>query len=217
MFPTLTTQPPVKIFAPVISSYVQATHCHHTSFKKATQSPWSHVAFILRLDIIDRIIVLESIEGIGVRAIALRNYIGNFNGTGKGYQGKLLIARHQHMAKDRLVNLSKTAVDLLGFPYDTQEIFRILSRISLNRVGISPHSRDSLSGREFICSEYVFACFQSIGIDIPYDAKGFIAPADFARCAHINPCHFIYTQDDLLTMQRVESSEKVEKIAISSS
>ena len=33
-----------------------------TMIQKATNSVWSHVAFILRLDMIDRIMVLESVE-----------------------------------------------------------------------------------------------------------------------------------------------------------
>jgi hypothetical protein len=33
---------------------------------------------------------------------------------------------------------------------------------------------------EFICSEYVARCFQTIGIEIAWDGLGFIAPGDFA-------------------------------------
>ncbi len=35
--------------------------------------------------------------------------------------------------------------------------------------------------REFICSEYVAKCFETIGVEIQWDGLGFIAPADFAR------------------------------------
>src|SRR5699024_1131005 len=37
--------------------------------QQATDSVWSHVAFILRLDEIDRIMLLESVESVGVRTI----------------------------------------------------------------------------------------------------------------------------------------------------
>ena len=53
--------------------------------KKATGSSWSHVAFILRLDYIDRILVLECVESIGVRAIPLRNYVCDYNGSGRAF------------------------------------------------------------------------------------------------------------------------------------
>jgi hypothetical protein len=39
-----------------------------------TKSIWSHVAFILRVDSIDRIMVLDSIESIGVRTVPLSSY-----------------------------------------------------------------------------------------------------------------------------------------------
>ncbi|MDF2868305.1 MAG: hypothetical protein K0S11_1775 [Gammaproteobacteria bacterium] len=48
--------------------------------QQATQSVWSHVAFILRLDAIDRIMVLESVESIGVRTVPLSSYVYDYNG-----------------------------------------------------------------------------------------------------------------------------------------
>jgi hypothetical protein len=62
--------------------------------QNTTNSPWSHVAFVLRMQAIDRILVLESVESIGVRAVILSSYIQNYNGTDRGYPGKILIARH---------------------------------------------------------------------------------------------------------------------------
>lgn len=35
--------------------------------------------------------------------------------------------------------------------------------------------------KEFICSEYVALCYETLGLNIPWDHRGFIAPADFAR------------------------------------
>ena len=52
--------------------------------KQVTHSVWSHVAFILRVDIIDRIMVLESVESIGVRTVPLSSYVSDYNGTVKG-------------------------------------------------------------------------------------------------------------------------------------
>src|SRR5580698_7008054 len=64
--------------------------------KGATNSVWSHVAFIIRLEVINRIMVMESVETIGVRTIPLSNYINNYNGSGKGYPGRLMLARYQN-------------------------------------------------------------------------------------------------------------------------
>lgn len=56
--------------------------------KGATNSVWSHVAFIVRLEAIDRIMIMESVETVGVRTVALSNYVRNYNGSGQGYPGK---------------------------------------------------------------------------------------------------------------------------------
>lgn len=159
--------------------------------KQVTNSVWSHVGFILRLDDIDRVLVLESVESIGVRAVSLRSYLNDYNGTEQPYPGTLLIARHQDLKQERIKNLSKHAIDLLGHPYNTPEMIRIMARIGLDKVGLNSKSKDTLTQREFICSEYAYECFQSVGVNIEFDSKGFIAPADFARCKKVFPLAFI--------------------------
>src|SRR4051812_34187308 len=68
------------------------------AIQAATGSIWSHVAFILRLDSIERIMVLESVESIGVRTVPLSSYVRDYNGCGKGYAGDLAVARHDDFA-----------------------------------------------------------------------------------------------------------------------
>jgi hypothetical protein len=165
-----------------------------TMIQKATQSIWSHVAFLVRLDAIQKILVLESVESIGVRAVTLSSYVKNYNGTGKPYPGRMLIARHSNVLPENILNLSQHAADLLGYPYDTEEILHIAARISLSNVGMPLNTRDRFATRSFICSEYAYECFRSIGVDIPYDPLGFIAPADFARCPQVAPINFIHTE-----------------------
>src|ERR1700704_554485 len=60
----------------------------------ATDSVWSHVGFVMRLDMLDRLIVLESVESLGVRACVLRAYAQDYNGTGRPYPGRVFVARH---------------------------------------------------------------------------------------------------------------------------
>ncbi len=162
--------------------------------QQATQSVWSHVAFILRLEVIDRIMVLESVENIGVRAVPLSSYARDYNGTGKGYPGRIMIARHQDVKQKNIIKLSKYAVDLLGYPYDANEIVRIASRISMNSLNLNNPQQDALPQKAFICSEYAYVCFKSIGAVVDYDQLGFIAPADFARCKQVEAISFIATE-----------------------
>jgi hypothetical protein len=163
-----------------------------TLIQKATNSVWSHVAFILRLDAIDRIMVLESVETMGVRTVPLSSYAKNYNGSGSAYPGRLMIARHQGVREETIVKLSRSAVDLLGYPYGNTEIVHIATRISLHALGV--HSGpDNKPGRAFICSEYAQTCFHSIGINIECNHMGFIAPADFATHPAIQPLCYVET------------------------
>jgi hypothetical protein len=196
-FPAISTQAYDAIRQTIKSGDIllcSGTALFSTMIQKATNSCWSHVAFILRLDIIDRIMVLESVESIGVRAVPLSSYVYNYNGTGKGYPGRIMLARHSGVKSEHIRNLSKQAVDLLGLPYDSEEILRIAARISMNPVGLNPTQPDRPATREFICSEYAYTCFKSIGITIDYNPLGFIAPADFARCSKVTPMSFIRTE-----------------------
>lgn len=152
----------------------------------ATDSVWSHVGFILRLDQLDRIMVLESVENIGVRSVSLRSYQNDYNGTGKPYPGKIFIARHNQFEDKNIAGLSQFAIDRLGYPYNTDEIARITIKIMSSLI-VNVHPKDpTFDTREFICSEYAHMCFKSIGITVPHDPRGFIAPADFAKCEHIS-------------------------------
>lgn len=180
--------------------------------QNATNSVWSHVGFILRLDPIDRIMVLESVESIGVRTIPLSSYVRDYNATGAGYPGRIMIARHDDVRPNQITKLSKNAVDLLGYPYGKNEIIRIAARISMGALGIN--QTESLSPqREFICSEYAHICFQSIGVTIDYNRLGFIAPADFARCHKIKP--LCYIQSESFTTKTKEPYVALSKLTAS--
>lgn len=151
--------------------------------QKATGSCWSHVALVLRLDGIDRIMVLESIEGKGVRTIPLSEYVRDFEGSGKGYQGRMAIARHgdftQRATPDAMRQMAQFAVDRFAYPYDEEEIARITARIVAGAIGFK--RGEIKRDREYICSEYVFECYRILGIGISHDKRGFVAPADFAK------------------------------------
>lgn len=153
--------------------------------KYFTQSIWSHVGFILRFDELDRVMIMESVETKGVQIVPLSHYINNYNGKGKPYKGKILIARHSDINEANIKNLSKYAFDLLGHQYDKSEILRIASRIALtfrkSEVCLPP-PKDN----EYICSEYVYECYQSIGLHVNHNCGGFITPADFASTEKIN-------------------------------
>lgn len=167
--------------------FCSGSHILSKMIQKGTQSVWSHVGFILRCDDIDRVMLLESVESAGVRTVPLSHYDHNYKGGGQPYPGRVYIARHREFEKrvnyQRLHVMTQFAVDLFGYPYDRDEILRIAARIGMGLFGFS--KKDVKRDREYICSEYAWECFKTVGIRIPYNPKGFIAPADFARDKHM--------------------------------
>ena len=152
----------------------------------ASESVWSHVAFVMRLDAIDRVMVLESLEPIGVRTVPLRKCMEDYDSHRNPYPGRLAVARHADFAgradQDALRRLGKFAVDLFGYPDDKDEVAKIAARIVASKIGFTRRVRQEVKrAREYICAEYVWECYKSLGIHIEYDRRGFIAPADFAR------------------------------------
>ena len=151
-----------------------------------TRSVWSHVGFLIKLNSLDRLMVLESVESVGVRTVPLRKYLEDYNSQGDPYSGGLAIARHRDFAssanEDALRAFGQFAVHLLGYPYDKDEIVRIAARIASSHIQFGKADRKALKrDREFICSEYVWECYNALGIEIDYDKRGFVAPADFAN------------------------------------
>jgi hypothetical protein len=158
----------------------------------STKSQWSHIAIAYRWSSIGRVMVFESVERIGVRTVPLKSFISR-NSEGKSpYPGKILLARHHQMA-ERLgvkgsaaaVRLADAAVDRFGYPFAAREIAKIGLRIMLGAANIKlPKSLGPKD--EFICSEYVGKCLQTLGIEIPWDGLGFLAPGDFAACPDVH-------------------------------
>jgi hypothetical protein len=149
----------------------------------ATGSAWSHVGLIYRMPEIDRLIVLESIERVGVHAVALSKIVDG-DARRMPYPGTLLVARHEDFSKvvnsDALRKMSQFAVDRFGDPYAIGEVYKIAFRILL---GVAPLRLPKLlsANDEFICSEYVARCYDELGLTFAWNGRGFLAPADIAR------------------------------------
>jgi hypothetical protein len=165
-------------------------HAFARLIRWSTRSPWSHVAMAFRLEEIDRVIVLECVEKIGVRAVPFSNFVAMSPLGKKPYPGKILLARHQGMsAKSRqapLKRMAEFAFDRLGDRFSQMEMTKIALRIVLGRFDVRLHP--SLGpDDEFICSEYVAKSFAKVGIEFPWDGQGFIAPADIAADPRVEP------------------------------
>ena len=138
----------------------------------ATDSPWSHVGIIVKIDAIDRILLLESVEDMGVRIAPLSKYLHDYEG-GKPYKGRIVTARHKELTASVVTEISSFGMDELTQPYDKAEITNILARISLG-IGRKKNARN----REYICSELVYECFSHAGKTLNVNPKGFVSPQD---------------------------------------
>ncbi len=158
----------------------------------ATKSPWTHIAIAYRWPEIGRIMVFESVERIGVRAVPLKTFVSQSSEGTKPYPGKIILARHKQMAKklgeagsEASIHMADEAVDRFGMPFAPGEIAKIGARIALGALNVKlPKSLGPKD--EFICSEYVGKCLEALDIRIPWDGKGFIAPCDFANAPEVN-------------------------------
>jgi hypothetical protein len=125
--------------------------------------------------------------------------VSDYNGSRKGYPGRLMIARHDDVKQENITKFSVSAVDFLGFPYGKDEIIRIAARIGMHSMGFKDIEKEPVPQHEFICSEYAHACYKSIGVTIDYNETGFIAPADFARHPKVKPLCYIHTETEQAT------------------
>lgn len=138
------------------------------AIQKVSGSPWSHVGIVFKLDSIGRMLLLESVEDMGVRFAPLSKYINDYE-DGKPYKGRVILGRCTGVNTDIVAGLAKFGIDELTRPYDKDEIAKIMARVVL---GIGKKERD----REYICSELVYECFSNAGIEFGYDNRGFISP-----------------------------------------
>jgi hypothetical protein len=154
--------------------------------KLGTKSPWSHCAMIFRLDSIGRVVVLESVESSGLRAVPLSSYVEDYQGDGKPYQGTVVIARSQALRRlldetaDNVKNITGLGFDDLGHPYATQDIAHIAARIAAGAIGIKDNEALEPKPGVYICSEFVDACVRQIGLEVTPCNFGFVAPSDVA-------------------------------------
>ncbi len=175
----------------------------------STKSPWSHIAIAFRIDSLDEVIVIESVQNIGVRAVALSEFCSKDSTGASPYPGKILLARHNAYGggpeDPKVRKMARFAFNHLGNKFAPQEITKIGLRIAAARLMGARHTPHMLlPDDEFICSEFVAAAFDAAKVKIPWDGLGFIAPSDFA----IDPDMEAIAQVDVSKPPHPDRSEK---------
>jgi cell wall-associated NlpC family hydrolase len=142
--------------------------------QRFTRSVWSHVGIVHRDDNLQRMFILESETGIGVRLVPISKYLRDYHGRRRPYRGQIVIARVQPAPAEsdgwRAVSFG---MDLLTKPYDNYEILRIAARIAFRR-------GRRVQDRKFICSELVDECFRAAGVRFAR-RDNYVSPDDIWR------------------------------------
>jgi hypothetical protein len=158
-----------------------------------TDSEWSHASILLHLREIDRVLIMECVNGAGVRMMPLSTRINGDPMAPKPYEGKLMLARHRAFPAGDVTKmraLTAVALERLGYPYSAGELVKISERIAARLVGRTLPGELS-ENAQFICSEFVAMCYQTLGLTIRPDKEGFMAPADIASDANIDGVYSI--------------------------
>ncbi len=156
-----------------------------------THSTFCHVGFIWRMDDIDRVMLLESVEDVGVRMLPLSSKM-NGGLSGKPYNGQLMIARHDGFPapgpdfNKAFGEMTRFAVDRLGCPYNTEEITMIGAKIAASFLHEALPNFLQPSNA-YICSEYADICYRKVGVIIARQDADLVVPADFARDPRVQP------------------------------
>lgn len=142
--------------------------------QRFTRSVWSHVGIVYRDDHLQRLFILESETGIGVRLVPISKYLRDYHGRRRPYRGQIVIGRVEPAPGDAQARQAVSfGMDLLTKPYDNFEILRIAARIAF-RVGRRTQDR------KFICSELVDECYRAAGVKFAR-RDNYISPDDIWR------------------------------------
>ena len=110
-----------------------------------------------------RVLLLEAEPSYGIRLIPLSNYLRDYKGKKRPYQGQIVVAQlNTDLEKENLNRGISFGLDELTKPYDNFEIMRIMVRILFH---ISKREKN----RAYICSELVRDIFAKAGIIIRYN------------------------------------------------
>jgi len=142
--------------------------------QRFTRSVWSHVGVVYRDENLQRVFILESETGVGVRLVPISKYLRDYHGRRRPYRGQVVVARvNPEPGDDKARQAISYGMDLLTKPYDNFEILRIAARIAFR---IGRRIRD----RKFICSELVDECYRAAGVRF-LRSDNYISPQDIWR------------------------------------
>lgn len=156
--------------------FFSGDHWLSSLIRGRSRSAWSHMGIVVRLEEMNRVFLVESVLGNGVRMVPMSNVFNDYEGNQKPYVGRVAWARHQSLSTDTIKTriIKEFCLDNLTKQYDNWEYFRIAWRTLLG-------SKELFHDDKFTCSEFVYEAFKFAGITLPKERGYFISPGAFWR------------------------------------
>jgi hypothetical protein len=148
--------------------FASGNYAFSRTIRYVTRSIWSHVGLIVCTH--DRVLVLESIELVGVRLAPLSKYLGGYD-QDQPYDGRMVIARRDDISPEQANQAICFGLDALTRPYNHREIASIVYRAL--RKQARPIDAD---GHTYLCSELVYYALKHAQVQVQPDRQGFISP-----------------------------------------
>jgi Permuted papain-like amidase enzyme, YaeF/YiiX, C92 family len=139
-----------------------------------TKSGFSHVGMVVKLDEIDKVFLIESVIGNGVRIIPFSAIFLDYEGHQKGYNGRVMLASNSLLTAEKRTILKEKSLDFLTRQYDKKEYIRVFWRMIVGKMRIYPD-------RKFTCSELIYECYKAAGIKLEYESGDSISPGVLYR------------------------------------
>ncbi len=128
--------------------------------REFTNSTFSHCGIIFVVNSISRVLLLESVEEMGVRLVPLSKYLSDYSGNRTIYNGRVVVARSSFIQENpqRAVPILQSGMDKLAHPFSVAD---------------RPEPTDA-----YVCSELVSTCFAQGGCTFTPNPSGSISPDD---------------------------------------
>jgi uncharacterized protein YycO len=156
--------------------FFSGDHWLSSMIRGRSRSAWSHCGIVVIIEEMNKIFLVESVLGNGVRMVPMSNVFKDYEGNQQPYVGRVAWARHGKLSldKDKLRKVKEFCLDNLTKQYDNWEYVRILRRSFLG-------SKELFHDNKFTCSEFVWEAFKYAGIKLPKERGYFISPGAFWR------------------------------------
>ncbi len=156
--------------------FFSGDHWISSLIRVRSRSAWSHLGFVIKIEEMDRVFLVESVLETGVRMIPMSNVFKDYDGQNEPYGGRIAWARYRSIAdsEEKKQKIKEFCLDNLSKQYDHSEYYRMLWRTF---IGL----REIFEDNKYTCAELVRSAFLYADLLPPKERSYFISPGAFWR------------------------------------